>query len=296
MIQKKQLLILFACLLAGHTQPGSLLLAQTNAGLETLELEKFTLPNGIYGNHVQAIAQDDYGFMWFGSQYGLHRWDGHRFKTYVHGTWDGASISSNYVECIYVAKDGSLWIGTWGDGLNHFQHETDKFRRYRHDRRNDNSIASDFVSGIIEDNNGFLWIGTQDGLDRMNPQTGEIKHFKHKKFDKNTLDCDRVRTLYVDSDGVLWVGTGFPFDGRMEGGLNRYVPETESFVRYTRDTGNPASLRGNFVRAIEEDHRGQLWVGSSEGVQIFNRRAGTFAGAPFNTFGQNTNQKLDDRN
>ena len=78
--------------------------AQSDRSLDALELEQFTLPNGSGGNHVQSIVQDDYGFMWFGTQNGLHRWDGHRFKTYMHDRWDNSSISSNYVEYIYVGE------------------------------------------------------------------------------------------------------------------------------------------------------------------------------------------------
>ncbi|MEZ4955447.1 MAG: two-component regulator propeller domain-containing protein [Saprospiraceae bacterium] len=282
--------VLLTFLLSLLSCSGEGLQAQTTNSLEGLELEKFILPNGIHGNHVQAIAQDNYGFMWFGSQYGLHRWDGHKFKTYVHGTWDGASISSNYIECIYVAKDGSLWIGTWGEGLNHFQHETDKFIRYRNSAKNENSISSDFVSVITEDNEGNLWIGTQNGLDRMDLETGEIKHFRNKKFDKNSLDCDQVRALYFDSQGTLWVGTGFPFFDNVKGGLNRYVPSTESFVRYTHEKGNPESLHGNLVRAIFEDRSGQMWIGSSEGVQQFDRRTGKFSELLLNRFGEYGNE------
>ena len=128
--------------------------AQRQSSLEVLQLEQFALPNGKYGNHAQAIVQDNYGFMWFGTQYGLHRWDGHKFKTYLHGAWDRSSISSNYIECIYVAKDGSMWIGTWGSGLNHFHHETDKFERHYHKRSDKNSISNNFISAITEDNDG----------------------------------------------------------------------------------------------------------------------------------------------
>ncbi len=276
---KKQLSI-FVCLLALFACTDVGVLAQRSSSLKNLELEKFTLPNGKYGNHAQAIVQDNYGFMWFGTQYGLHRWDGHRFKTYVYGAWDRASISSNYIECIYVAKDGSLWIGTWGYGLNHFMHETDKFKRYQYKENDENTISNNFISAITEDNEGNLWIGTQNGLSRMNLQTREVKRFYHKKFDENSLDCNQVRALYVDKQGTLWAGTGFPFFEKKEGGLNKYVPTTGSFVRYLPEKGNPKSLAGHHVRAIYEDSQQRLWVGSAGGLQLFDRMTGHFSAAP----------------
>ncbi|MEO1259942.1 MAG: ATP-binding protein [Bacteroidota bacterium] len=276
---KKQLSI-FALLLAFFTCSQNGLEAQSPQSMESLEIERFTLPNGRHGNHVQAIVQDNYGFMWFGSQYGLHRWDGHRFKTYVHGTWDGTSISSNYIETIYVARDGSLWIGTWGDGLNHFHHETDKFKRFRYDRRDGNSLSNDHISVITEDNDGHLWVGTQKGLTRIHLATGEMKRFLHKKRDKSSIDCDQIRALYVDAEGTLWVGTGFPFFGEKEGGLNRYDAETESFTRFLPDRNDPESLSSHHVRIITEDSRGRLWVGSENSIQLFDRKREKFTKSP----------------
>ena len=276
---KKQLSI-FAFLLAFFACSQMEVEAQATKSIESLEAERFNLPNGRHGNHVQAIAQDNYGFMWFGTQYGLHRWDGHRFKTYVHGTWDGSSISSNYIETIYVARNGSLWIGTWGEGLNHFHHETDKFKSYRYDRRNSNSLSSNFISVIVEDNDGHLWVGTQEGLTRIHLETGKMKRFRHKKSDKNSLDCNQVRALYLDAEGTLWVGTGFPFFDEKKGGLNRYNAETEDFTRYLPDQNDPESLGSHFVRVITEDSRGRFWVGSENGVQLFDRKTGKFTSSP----------------
>ena len=86
------------------------------------------------------MTQDSFGYMWFGTQGGLHRWDGYEFKTYRNDPLDSNSISFSYVEFMYVAKDGSLWLGTWGGGLNHFDHETEKFTSFEHDPKNEASL------------------------------------------------------------------------------------------------------------------------------------------------------------
>lgn len=249
--------------------------AAAQGGDAELPFEQFDLPNGEGGNHVQSIVQDHYGFLWFGSQYGLHRWDGRQFKTYLHDPRDASSISSDYVEYIHVAKDGSLWLGSWGGGLNHFRHETETFTRYKSDKRRKNSLANNFVSVILEDRAGYIWVGTMGGLDRLDPETGDIRHFKNDPFNKNSLSCDYVRALYEDSQGTLWVGTGFPFSDEKCGGLNRFDPKTESFTRFEHDRRNPKTLAGNRVRAIYEDARGIFWIGTDgDGLQQFDRATG----------------------
>ncbi|MBI1227068.1 MAG: helix-turn-helix domain-containing protein [Bacteroidetes bacterium] len=243
--------------------------------LDGLDLQLFELPNGEAGNHVQAIVQDKYGFMWFGSQYGLHRWDGSQFKTYLNDPGNSNSLTSDYVESIYVAKDGTLWIGTWGAGLNHFDQKTGKFTRYYPDRRN--GLSDGFVNVVTEDREGNIWIGTLNGLDRLNPKTGDIFHYRNIPADKHSLSCNQVRALLVDSEGTLWVGTGFFFDGSSAGGLNRYNPESDDFERYMAKPKDEESLNGNEIRTLFEDTHGNFWVGTNgDGLHLMNRKAGTF--------------------
>ncbi|MEL6942564.1 MAG: two-component regulator propeller domain-containing protein, partial [Bacteroidota bacterium] len=142
-------------------------LAQAETEKPSFGIEIFNLPNNELGNHVQSIAQDSFGFIWFGSQYGLHRWDGYKFKTYLNDPLDSNSISSSYVEHIYVARDGSLWLGTWGGGLNHFDPSTEVFTAYSFDANNPNSLSNNFVSDVIEDQEGNIWVATQYGINRF---------------------------------------------------------------------------------------------------------------------------------
>jgi signal transduction histidine kinase/DNA-binding response OmpR family regulator/ligand-binding sensor domain-containing protein len=249
------------------------------SSLDGLQMEMFELPNGESGNHVQSIVQDKYGFMWFGSQFGLHRWDGHHFKTYLNNPADPNSIGCDYIEYILPARDGSLWIGFWGGGMDHFDQTTGKFTHYT--ARGENGLSSGHVSVILEDKNGLIWVGTMEGLDRLDPKTGEIRHFRNRRNDPSSLSCNQVRSLYEDSEGTLWVGTGFVFDEIGKGGLNRFHPETGTFTRYLHDPRDPSSLAGPEVRAMLEDSKGNFWVGTSgDGLQKMNRQTGKFIRYP----------------
>ncbi|MBK8567323.1 MAG: hypothetical protein IPN76_29370 [Saprospiraceae bacterium] len=253
---------------------GGAIAQQPTNRLDALDLQQFELPNGEPGNHVQAIVQDRYGYMWFGSQYGLHRWDGNQFRTYLHDPNNPRSISGDYIECIFPASDGSLWIGTWGSGLNHYDPSTNRFTRYFGGRQ---GLSDNAISAIAEDEDGYIWVGTMGGLDRLNPRTGDIVRYQNIPNDKHSLSCNQVRSLLIDSKGTLWVGTGFFFDGDDAGGLNRFRSETNDFDRFLNKKNDPTTLINNEVRAIYEDKKGNLWVGTDgNGLHRMDKASGSF--------------------
>jgi ligand-binding sensor domain-containing protein len=205
--------------------------SQSESLLKNLpQLIPFELPGGTPGNMVQCIVQDSTGFMWFGSQNGLHRFDGHWFTTYRHDPDDSTSISSSYIECLYVDHHGRLWAGTYGNGLNVFDSETETFRRYRHEPGNPFSLSSDTINVIVEDHQEVIWVGTHRGVNQLDPETGRWKPYRHIPGDTTSLSYDVVRALYVDLEGTLWVGTGWEWETDNDsntpfrGGLNRFNP------------------------------------------------------------------------
>ena len=90
-----------------------LLVAQSNVRFNNLSVE-----HGLSQNTVICIFEDSRGFMWFGTQNGLNRYDGKNFKVYKHVVGDSTSLSSNLLQDILEDENGDLWIATWGGGLN----------------------------------------------------------------------------------------------------------------------------------------------------------------------------------
>lgn len=251
--------------------------AQHTSSPPSFRFEIFELPNGELGNHVQSIAQDSFGFMWFGSQNGLHRWDGYRFTTYTHDPEDPTSIASNYVECVYPASDGTLWIGTYGAGLDRFDYTTETFHHYKHDKDNAQSLTHDKVSLILEDQHQNLWVTTYGGVNKFDRDKGTFQRFVNDPEDPNSLSYNIIRAAFLDSRGTLWFGAGDPWAGDSKGGLNRYDPETASFTRYLHQPGDTSSLMRNKVTAIFEDSRGKFWVGTlGDGLHLMDRKTGSF--------------------
>ena len=197
--------------------------------------EHLALNEGVPHNVTRAVHQDKKGFMWFGTMFGLVKYDGKEYKLYQSDPRDSTSISNNEILSIFEDSAGNLWIGT-RNGLNRFVEDGDYFIRYYHDPSDSGSISNDAISAICEDHNGALWIGTHDGLNRLSPQyrtTNEFSttknpysftHYKNNLWDIRSLSDNIVNALYTDKNGILWIGT--------KNGLNRYNPQDGSFIRY----------------------------------------------------------------
>ncbi|MCB9282840.1 MAG: helix-turn-helix domain-containing protein [Lewinellaceae bacterium] len=263
--------------------PGGLLSGQERIFPEPSfppRVEVFELPGGKLGNRARDIVQDSVGFLWFTSSYGLHRYDGYEARAYMHVPGDSTTIPSHLSFCLHVARDGSLWVGTYNQrtGLCRYDYATETFSHVHLEPPEEESRTSAMVNVITDDAAGNLWVGTQNrGLYRVNRATGRVRRFFHDPDDPGSLSYDQVASLLVDSRGTLWVGTGAGRFTGAEGGLNRYEPATESFTHYFHEPGNPHSLLNNKINALLEDSYGNFWVGSrGDGLHRMDRDKGSF--------------------
>ena len=135
--------------------------------------EVFKLPGGTLGNSAQAIVQDSTGFLWFGSQGGLHRYDGQNIRTIRHDPANPKSITSDYIESVFLDSRGILWLAHYADGgLSAFDPVTETAIRYQHDPKKTASLGNNTNSVVVEDHDGYIWVGGNGGLDRLDRKTG----------------------------------------------------------------------------------------------------------------------------
>lgn len=175
-----------------------------------------------------AIAQDAQGFMWFGGKSGLYKYDGYTLTHYRPDPADATSLSHVLVECLYVDRDGTLWVGTTGGGLDRFDPATETFTHYRHDPNDATSLSDDVVTAMLEDSQGTLWVGTGGlgligsggGLNRFDRETGTFTRYLHDPDDSRSLSDNQVRVIYEDRAGTLWIGTGDFGNPNPSAGLN----------------------------------------------------------------------------
>ena len=195
--------------------------------------------------------------MWFATANGLNRYNGHEFRGYLPDPADPASLSHNNVYALLEDRQGTLWVGTWHEGLNRHDRTTDRFTHYHHKPDDPRSLSHNSVNVLYEDRRGALWVGTTVGLNRLDASTGQFVRYLHADGDPESLSHDTVWAITEDGQGRLWIGT--------EGGLDRFEPQTGRFMHYRADPDNPGSLSGNRVRALVGDGEGGLWVGTFGG-------------------------------
>ncbi|MCP5045943.1 MAG: hypothetical protein GY940_02155, partial [bacterium] len=222
--------IIILTILTAMAIPGNLFAQKNNIRFRHLSLEQ-DLSQVI----VHSIVQDGQGFMWFGTEDGLNKYDGYKFTVYRHNPDDRASLGQNWILSIIEDSGGNLWIGTQGGGLNKFDKKTGTFTRFRNRSDNPSSISHNRVNSIIEDSGGYLWIGTGGGgLNKFDKKTGTFTRFLNQANNPRSLGHNFVNSIIEDSAGNLWIGTG-------GGGLNKFDKKTGTFTRFLNQANNPRS-------------------------------------------------------
>ncbi len=234
---------------------------------------------------VTCIAQDSFGYMWFGTrQRGLFRYDGRSFVTYANDLITPYG-DANGIWSILVDSQGRLWVGTQGGGLVFFDSTTETFKQYLFESSNPQSLSSNFVRTIAEDSMGRIWVGTTDGLNRLDLLTEQFKRYYPVPEDSTGLRLNSVYKIYVDRQGVLWAGSSTlqgTAAGEGRGGLNRYDPETDNFTLFTHNPNDSNSLINNRINEIYEDSKGNFWVGTqNDGLHLMDRKAESFKHFPY---------------
>ncbi|MGB8953031.1 MAG: two-component regulator propeller domain-containing protein, partial [Candidatus Aminicenantales bacterium] len=217
------------------------------------------MEDGLSQNSIYSIIQDSRGFIWFGTEDGLNRYDGYSFKIYKQDLEDPNSLSAIYIHTLYEDKSGVLWIGTRGGGLNKYDREKDQFIRYQAETNNPRSLSNNEVFAIHEDKSGVLWIGTNGGgLNKFDRANEQFTCYQADPNNPKSLSHNSVYAICEDKSGVLWIGT-------RGGGLNKFDRTKEQFTRYQADSNNPKSLSNDEVYAVYEDKSGVLWIGTNGG-------------------------------
>jgi ligand-binding sensor domain-containing protein/signal transduction histidine kinase len=237
-----------------------------------IQFQHISLEDGLSQSVVNVILQDRRGFLWFGTQDGLNRYDGYNFKVYKPDPEDPNSISDGWIEALYEDRDGYLWVGTYQGGLNRYDPKTDTFTQFRHIPEEPSSIGEGMICAILQDRSGTLWVGGVDGLSKFNPESNSFTHYRNDPKNPGSLSHNDVHVIYQDSMNRLWIGT-------LGGGLELFDPIAEKFTHFRANSnidevkGEPEilySISDNYIKDITEDEAGYLWVGTEEGLNRFN--------------------------
>lgn len=221
----------------------------------SLYFRKLTDVNGLSHRKVNCILQDKRGFMWFGTNDGLNRYDGNKFVIFRNEPADSTSISGNIITSMVEDKNGVLWIATADGGLTRYDYRLQpgkQFRQYKHSVSNPKSIPGNIINALLEDEHEFLWLATSgNGVLRFDKKTEEFK----------SLDkwAGTALALCADDKGTIWVG-------REGGGLLKANPHTLDFEIDPRYSNVYLKLPHMVVTSLFRDSRNHIWFGSWDKV------------------------------
>jgi len=193
-----------------------------------VSFEHINLQPGVTHNMTRVILQDSRDFIWFGTIFGLVRYDGNEYKYYQNIIADSTSLSMSHITCLFEDHSKNLWIGTWGGGLNHFNPKSNQFTRFSHNPNVSTSLSDNNIQTISEDIYGNIWIGTQNGLNKIDQNYDESDISFQKYFldlhNVNSISHNSIRALYADKTGNLYIGT--------DNGFNVYYQDKDIFERF----------------------------------------------------------------
>ncbi|WP_197411189.1 two-component regulator propeller domain-containing protein [Colwellia sp. TT2012] len=255
---------------------------QTNA---SIRFTGYDIEDGLSQNTVNAIIQDKYGFMWFGTQDGLNRFDGFEFETFYADTEDPSSLSNDYIYHLFIDQQGSLWIATRGGGLNRFNYDTETFDHFQYLKRGENSSYHS-IQQIIQPNQNELWLATHDaGIQIFNLHSQDFSDFIFKKEHQELLSKNIISSLLLDKKNNLWLGTE-------TNGLIKYAINTQSIEYFKHNNQQTYSLSDNQVTSIYQDQSQTIWVATLNGLNKYQPTHNNFQRVILKSANQDTSSHI----
>lgn len=231
----------------------------------------FSTDNGLSNSLINRIYQDERGFVWIATEYGLNRFDGIQFEIYKHSEDDPTSLCHNYVRNLFEDSAGRFYIGTFS-GLMEYNRDTDSFRSIKMFK--EGKLIYPHITSMVELHNGDIWL-TTSGHGVFSNKRGE-DHFTYESDLSGSLSSIYLNSIYEDSNLRIWIGSE-------NDGLNCYDP----IVGKIRLFKAPGDISSNNISAFEEDKRGNVYVGTlTRGLNILKSGKDKFEHIPYKEGGQ----------
>lgn len=256
----------------------------------------YNIENGISANNISALLQDQKGYIWIGTEYGLNRFDGNQFTLYQKNNPLYSNFHANSINTICETTDKELWLGT-DNGVFIYNQVKDTFTPFVKQTSDKTSITS-WITHIIQDKAGNIWIAThKQGIFLFNTQTDKLTQFEIPQNDNivtrilndeqnniwlsgpyqlcklnkvnNTFETYAIEektesiysmALWEDSSNHIWIGT-------WDKGLWKLDPRTKQVEKYLTGEKGKGILH---IHSILEYSPELLLIGSDDGLTIFN--------------------------
>lgn len=226
----------------------ALFVSNAFATVTNIRFESIDVDEGLSQQSVQAIFQDSKGFMWFGTQEGLNRYDGVKFTVYKPEINNPYSISDTWIEAITEDESGNLWIAT-ENGMNKFDRDNGKFTRFI-PNHNNSGLNHKVINAVLASRYNNLWVATQKGLNKYLYEEQRFTPFNFLTGDGSSVN---ILAMVEDIAGNLWLGTA-------KHGLAKFDTQTEQLIFVDSPIKN--AEKHVIIRSLFIDDEQVLWIGT----------------------------------
>ena len=269
-----------------------------------MQIQHLTVRDGLSQSSPYHMLKDSRGFLWLGTQDGVNRFDGHRFRVYKPDARDPHALKGTNVAGIVEDKRGDIWVGT-EEGLNRYHRATDRFsllrtsaekRRaspfhatedeiwyasdgqgimaYNLKTRQSRNVGNyayinrdfDFVDWTTRTEFGDVWLQSPKGVVRFDVQARKYHHYFTNTTRNEYGEVFNVHSFVIDRDDIAWLGT--------DRGLLRFDHRRKRHKLYEWTAEGEAL---GVVFSLASDHNGRLWLGTQRnGLWVFDKEKSTF--------------------
>ena len=240
-------------------------------------------------NSVMDIFRDKQGIIWVGTFAGGANYSDPgvgKFKLITGNAHTSTTLSNNIVTSFAEDRKGNLWIGTDRGGLNYLDRKTGHFRHYRKDVHRHNAIPTDIIKHLLYTTGDQLWVGTwQSGLIYFDEHKQEFVQYP-VAMNGTGISSDIIFFLKEDTNGNLWVGTPAGVDRIDAKGLHSESLPKINVTHFKKTEGLRGELSDNYANTIFEDSLKQIWIGTRNGINLFDPKSNSFFNADNNPAGK----------
>lgn len=238
--------------------PGTMLLMAQNRFSDPIILDKTV---GLSHDYVNCITSDQNGFMWFGTNEGLNRFDGMRVENFLKNPKDSNSLIHNYVIDIWPDEQGRIWVGTTL-GMSIYDPATKQFKNLKPNSKEANQLPGSRVNKIFKDRQGEIWLGmSETGLVRYSESQDSFEVFEFEvEHPDQSVDVTRINSVLdltqdIQNDSILWLAT---LTGLIK--FNKYSNAYQWFLLETDDKN--IQFLFNSLKEVFQTENQMIFVGS----------------------------------
>lgn len=215
---------------------------------------------------ITALSNDIKGNLWLGYDKGgaaYFDFANNTSKYYNVSAYKNPNYNSGSTFAIFEDSRKQIWLGAWQSSLQKLNELSGRFEIFKNPITNKVLIDWSDIRDIAEDFSGNLWACLQGkGLAKINTKTWEVNLFQQSDTAVNAICGNWVFDVCIDTKNRKWVASSW--------GISRISSDEKTIKTYRKERNNPYSLIHNNVNAIYCDKRGRVWIGTAEGLNIYD--------------------------